>query len=378
MEQTKQTQNTVKDKDQKTIAPEIQTAFNEDAVLGKFLANKVWLSGPRAFDKNFPEQSAFVQEKASEIAEQAKEGAKTAGNVAGKALSTASNKALIVGLTAGILTARTAFRLFDWAVDWAWRTPVRKFQEWDPQSTAGKTTKHALGVFGENIAKGYKKYDKFFKDIEYPYSALTIPFTAAAAGGIAYWGISNTVALEHEIKNGHASAETFLKLAGYFTVGKVSNVVTLKPSFSLAKTTRDGFFDSDLYHQKVKPFYMDNIDPTVQGVKMTIKDVDNWVKENVPVFGDKEVNIREAAKKLADDISGRTAQANKTKDTDKPKTNSVPRAPVPRIPEPVLPEPLRSRYARSTAKVEPPANDVIQEKQTPTAQAVGMDIITPD
>lgn len=263
---------------QNIISPSVKFAVND--VISPIIDNTV-IKPAKLFDRTFPEVSSKLQAGFKEVK--------------GRSGSIATNT--LAGAVAGsILTVRAAFGIFDIALDWAWKRPSKAFTKWKPETA--QATKNV-----------YDAYQGVFKKVPYPATLLLIPALGGPALYSTYWGTMGTKALLAAQMAGESVAAPGLKMAAYTFVPKLSKIVLFKPVMSMGKTTKYGFFGSDLYNQHLKVGYEKYIDPGIQKSMKMVDDVDEWIEETIPSYKQIKVmlkpnedGIKARAKKWANDV----------------------------------------------------------------------------
>lgn len=264
---------------------------NPDAKLGLWLANSL-LRPFREFDRNFPETSIKAQDAFAQVAQAGQElgaraietGKDHGKRAAGKVASFIKNRGVDLAAwiaTIGILAVRGLYNAIDWMAEKMAKPAIKAYQNWEPKTPVTRALKNSLDIAGNNIAAAYKGYNRFWERFnDYPKSAYGLAFLSAAQATASVTGFYYLHKVEHAISAGHGTALHFLAVPALIAAGKGSNLLTLKPAIKLGKTTKEGYFESDLYKNRHKPFYMRRIDPTVQLAKKHLEDWDILVEKN--------------------------------------------------------------------------------------------------
>lgn len=352
---------------------------NENAVMGNWIANKI-IAPFKKFDETFPEQSQSAQvafgKAADAGSELAKQGADLGKKMGGKVVEFFQDRGTDIfawALTIGILAVRGFFNAIDYAAEKVAKPIARAYRNWEPKTPATQNLKNGLDYTGNKISGAYKGYVNFFTQFDYPKSLPALVGLGAAQAAVSLTGIHYMHEAIHTISTGAGTALHYAAVPTLIAVGKGSNLLTLKPGIKLAKTTKDGFFESELYEQKLKPVYMKNFDPWVQLTKKHLQQWDNLVAKN-------RGKIKERATKAADKIQGHLSSVfgasakdvRPTKEAAKKLSSAPAREPLQRV-EPskldgakitdkwqyVLQSPEKPKDSESASKPDSPAPDTL-------------------
>lgn len=173
----------------------------------------------------------------------------------------------------------------------------RKYREWEPKNETLNKVKNvadlpfdALDAVVSPVANGiktaYNKYNYAFKSVPYPLSVGVF-----ALGGLVI-GYTTLKATKYLLDAGagelsdSAPKVDIMSLEGLyqFAAPKLSKVALFKPMVITFKTSKEGFFKSDLYNNNLKPMYLEIVDPVVQEAKEILTDVDHRVDEIAPIW----------------------------------------------------------------------------------------------
>lgn len=249
--------------------------INNDAVLGKTLLRAyTWPS--RKLDDHFPKTSKTIHSGASKSVGFGIKCLEAGKNLASNTVDFMARK--VVGKTAvttmaytaatTILSVRALMGIWDFLLDWFLK-PIGK----GLQKTLPGPTRLAK--------KSYESYTGAFKKIGYPNSIYAMIGLGAATAAGTIWGTLGTKELLYAQYAGQHVPNAAAWMTAYTFVPKLSKVFVFKPALITFKTTRDGFFDSDLYKDKLKPAYERNVQPVVDKTQRIIHKVDKAL-ENTP------------------------------------------------------------------------------------------------
>lgn len=266
----------------------VESNSNNDAVLGHILAN-AYLRPAKEFNAHFPETSAALQNGASKGVDLGKQGAKKLGKgaltvgefLADKIAGRAATTALATVAAVTILGTRLIVGAWTTTVDWAIRPAQKKFVDTFPKTSA-------------NVKAGYDTYNKQFKKIGYPLSVPVFTGAAALIGYTTYEATKHlmeilTPDLYESVFPKAAAAHkdvghhdlSFTQTAYQFVAPKAAKVALFKPLVITFKTSREGFFQSDLYNNKLQPTYETYVAPPVKKTRDILRKIDQTL-ENTP------------------------------------------------------------------------------------------------
>ncbi len=212
----------------------------------------------------------------------------------------AAKNLLAYGAASLILGWRALFGIFDVGVDIFIRKPVRAINNTFPKTTGA-------------IKHGYNTYNNQFKKIPFPYTA---PVLAGATAMLGYSTYEGTIHLMH-LFNDHAISSEPIKdpvplqeQIFFFALPKIAKVALYKPTIITFKATRDGFFDSGLYNNALKPTYMMTIAPIISKTSEYLSNADNWIGRRAPlihsakerIFAKGNGEFKNRARRIADNV----------------------------------------------------------------------------
>lgn len=304
--------------------------INEDAVLGHWILKK----GEQA--------SKAGRVIGTEGSKAAKEGAKLGQKGLGALGTFMQNRGadiIAYGATTIVLTVRGFFNAIDYLAEKVAKPIARAYRNWEPKTPVTQNIKKGLDTVGGKIANGYRGYVNFFGGFDYPKSLPAMVGLGAIQGVASVTGIHYSHEVLHTISTGHASALHYIALPTLIAAGKGSNLLTLKPALKLAKTTKEGFFSSDLYKDKLKPVYMKNFDPWVQLTKEHIQEWDDMIENRVEAYRKFKENMKnqgqmkERVKGMADTAQTKLSNGvNSLKAVFGTSANEVPEPAIPALP----------------------------------------------
>ena len=211
-------------------------------------------------ERFFPETTATIKDKFENGVTDPVRTAKTAAAYAG-ATGVLSYRAVI-------WTAEAFFTVLK-----APYTGYRKYREWEPKNETVNKVKNvadlpfdALDAVVSPVANGiktaYNKYNYAFKSVPYP---LSVGVFALGGAAITYTTLHATKYLldagAGQLSDS-APKKDIMSLEGayQFAAPKLSKIALFKPMVITFKTSKEGFFKSDLYNNNLKPMYLEIVD----------------------------------------------------------------------------------------------------------------------
>lgn len=241
-------------------------------------------AGAKPAERFFPETTAKIKDK---FETGVTDPVRTAKSVAAYAGATG-----VLSYRAVIWTAEAFFTVLK-----APYTGYRKYREWEPKNQTVNKVKDVVDLpfdvldaavtpVANGIKTAYNKYNYAFKSVPYPLSVGVF-----ALGG-AVIGYTTLAATKYLLDAGagqlsdSAPKKDLTSLEGLyqFAAPKLSKVALFKPMVITFKTSKEGFFKSDLYNNNLKPMYLEIVDPVIQEAKEILTDVDHRVDEIAPIW----------------------------------------------------------------------------------------------
>lgn len=211
-------------------------------------------------------------------------------------------RTLRTGLAFAAATAAVSWRGILWTADALFtviKAPYkgyRMYRDWEPKNEAVNKAKSVADIpfdaldftVGSTVsitAKGYKGWKNLWKKPGYPVSALVVGgmgyyiADTTISSGMHYWHMAKDTAAE-----GHKPDIYSLEFAYTFFGPKIAKVLAYEPLKDNYKTTRDGFFASDLFQHNLRPAYYELIHPVVQEAREILDDVDDRTGKIAPMW----------------------------------------------------------------------------------------------